>query len=225
MHSKTNTTKERSGPAANTARLKIAVTGSAGSGKTAVCNRLKELGLQVISTDVLAREAVEPGSRAYRKIVDRFGETILQKDGTLNRRALRGVITRDEEARRTLEGFVHPEIIVLMEALMSNAAKEGHTVFVVEVPLLFEAGWGDYFDVIVTVSATDTLRIRRLMDRDHVSRDEATALLRAQKLDDERLQHSDYVIKNNGSEKELKQNVDRFLKQVYQKYQKNDKSA
>ena len=208
-----------------TAPLKVAVTGSAGSGKTAVCDRLKALGLEVINTDTLAREVVAPGSRGFKEIVNRFGPNVLQADGSLNRSALRRTITSDEKARRSLENIIHPKIIERMEMEMARAVKDGCTIIFVEVPLLFEAGWNDYFDVIVMVSADDETRIQRLMARDNVSRHEARALLQIQKPDHEKIQHSDFIIKNNGSGEQLAGEVDRFLKMFYQKYQKNDESA
>lgn len=208
-----------------TTPLKVAVTGSAGSGKTAVCDRLRALGLQVINTDSLAREVVAPGSRGLKEIVNRFGTKVLQADGRLNRSALRRTITSDVAARRNLENIIHPKIIERMEVEMARAVKDGRTIIFVEVPLLFEAGWNDYFDVIVMVSAEDETRIQRLMARDNVSRQEARALLQIQKPDHEKIQNSDFIIKNNGSGEQLAGEVDRFLKMFYQKYPKNDESA
>ena len=208
-----------------TVPLKVAVTGSAGSGKTAVCDRLRALGLPVINTDTLAREVVAPGSRGLGEIVDRFGPDVLQADGSLDRSALRRTITSDDKARRSLEDILHPKIVERMEMQLARGVQGGRSVFFVEVPLLFEAGWNDYFDVIVMVSADEEIRIQRLMARDNVSRQEARALLKTQKPDHEKIQHSDFIIKNNGSGKQLAGEVDRFLKMFYQKYQKNDESA
>jgi dephospho-CoA kinase len=209
---------------AKTPLLKIAVTGSAGSGKTAVCDRLKALGLPVIHTDTLAREVAAPGTHGLFEIVQRFGPKVLQADGSLNRAALRRTITRDEAARRSLENIIHPKIIERMEAEMNRAVRDGRALFFVEVPLLFEAGWNDYFDVIVMVSADDEKRIERLMARDNVSRQDARALLRIQKPDHEKIQHSDFIIKNNGSGEHLIAAIDRFLKKFYQKYPKTMKA-
>jgi len=204
--------------------LKVAVTGSAGSGKTAVCDRFKALGLPVINTDTLAREVVAPGSRGLSEIVARFGPNALLADGSLNRSALRRTITSDVEARRSLEDIIHPKIVQRMEMQMALGVQDGRLIFFVEVPLLFEAGWNDYFDVIVMVSADDEMRIQRLMARDNVSRQEAQALLQIQKPDHEKIQYSDFIIKNNGSREQLDREVDRFLKMFYQKYKKTMKA-
>ena len=105
--------------------LKVAVTGGAGSGKTSVCNRLKELGVKVISADEMAREAVAPGSEALTKIIRYFGDTVLLADGTLNRKILRRMITDDDDARLTLERFLHHEITELIKKNVVCAEKEG----------------------------------------------------------------------------------------------------
>lgn len=205
--------------------LKVAVTGSAGSGKTAFCDRLKALGLPVINTDRLAREVVAPGSRGLAEIVQCLGPNILQADGSLNRSALRRTILADAKARRSLENIIHPKIMARVEAEVNRFAEGGRTISFVEVPLLFEAGWNTYFDVIVTVSADEELRIKRLMTRDNVPRQDARTLQQIQMPEQEKVQHSDYVIKNNGSREDLAAAVDRFLKLFYQKYVKSDEST
>ena len=116
--------------------LKVAVTGGAGSGKTSVCNRLKELGAKVISADEMAREAVAPGSEALTKIIRFFGEKVVLADGALNRKILRQIITDDDDARINLERFLHNEITELIQKNVVCAEKEGYRIVVIEVPLL-----------------------------------------------------------------------------------------
>jgi len=194
--------------------IKIAVTGGAGSGKTFVCNRLRECGMKVINSDVLARQVVAPGSAAFEKIVKYFGKTILTRDGTLNRPMLRRIITNDADSRKALEGFVHPEIIRRMHQKMTEAVKYGHFVVVAEVPLLFEIGMEDQFDLVILVRVDDKLKIKRLMDRDHVSFDEAKALLSIQMPDKLKVEKSDIIIENNGSIEKVIATVDLVFKKM-----------
>lgn len=205
--------------------LKVALTGGAGSGKSAVGERLRALGLQVVDTDILAREVAAPGSPGFREIVAAFGRKIVRADGVLDRPALRRIIMGDAEARRSLEQILHPRIIRRLEALTAEAAASGCTVLFVEVPLLFEAGWNDYFNVIVAVLADEETRIQRLMERDRVSRKQARALLQIQKPDAEKIKGSDFIIKNCGSPEQLATAVHEFLERFWDKIQKNDKSA
>lgn len=197
--------------------FKVAVTGGAGSGKSSVCNRLKELGITIISSDVLAREAVTPGSAAHKKIVNYFGENVLLSDGKLNRQMLRHIIVNNDTARLTLEQFIHPEIIKLMQRKMTQAEQNGDRVIVVEVPLLFELGLEKQFDLVVLVSADPEMRVKRLMDRDKVSREDAEELLKVQMPNREKVKRGAFVLSNNGSAEQLINSVDLF----YEKFLKN----
>ena len=205
--------------------LKVAVTGCAGSGKTSVCNRFKELGVKVISSDVLAREAVAQDSPAYNKIINYFGKKVLKKDGGLNRRMLRRIIINDNIARKALESFVHPEIIKLMHSQMIKAEKDGNHVVLVEVPLLFESGLEDRFDVVIAVIAGRKLRVKRLMDRDDVSGEDAEALLNYQLPDEDKARRAEFVIKNDSSFARMIRSVDHLYKDLVQKYVKEFESA
>jgi len=212
-------------PRNGTLPLKVGVTGGAGSGKSAVCERLRALGLMVLNTDLLARIVVAPGSEGFAQIRSCFGARVLLPDGSLNRALLRREITEDRAVRRCLENIIHPKIIERIEAEMATAVVEGCTVVFVEVPLLFEAGWSDYFDAVVMVSADEKIRVARLMARDQTSRSEALSLVRIQMSDREKIQRSDFVIKNEGSPKQLDVAVERFFNRFRQKYQKSAESA
>lgn len=194
--------------------LKVAVTGGAGSGKTSVCNRLKELGVKVISADEMAREAVAPGSEALTKIIRFFGEKVVLSDGTLNRKILRRMITDDDDARLTLERFLHNEITNLIQKNVVCAEKEGCRMVVIEAPLLFELDMKDRFDRVVVVIADKELRVKRLMERDQTSRDAAENLINVQMPDEEKIGRADYVVWNEGSMEKLVESVDVLFKNL-----------
>lgn len=203
--------------------LKVAVTGGAGSGKTSVCNRLKELGIKIISSDAMAREAVAPNSTAHKKIVDFFGETVLLSDATLNRKMLRRMIVNDDAARLTLERIVHPEISNLIREKIACAENEGFDIVVVEVPLLFELNMQEQFDWIILVSAGYELRVKRLMARDNISRDEAKNLLHVQMPDKDKIGRADFVLSNGGSKARLMEAVDFLYEKSLKPYKKKKK--
>jgi len=194
--------------------LKVAVTGGAGSGKTSVCNRLKELGVKVISADEMAKKAVAPGSEALTKIIRYFGNTVLLADGTLNRKMLRRMITDDDDARLTLERFLHHEITKMIQKNVVCAEKKGCRIVVIEVPLLFELGMKEKFDWVVVVSADKGLRVKRLMERDQTSRDAAEDLINVQMPDEEKIVRADYVVSNEGSMEKLLASVDVLFKDL-----------
>ena len=194
--------------------LKVAVTGGAGSGKTSVCDRLKELGVKVISADEMAREAVAPGSEALTKIIRFFGEKVVLSDGTLNRKILRRMITDDDDARLTLERVLHHEITKLIQKNVVCAEKEGCRIVVIEVPLLFELDMKERFDRVVVVIADKELRVKRLMERDQTSRDAAKDLINVQMPDEEKMGRADYVVWNEGSMEKLVESVDVLFKNL-----------
>ena len=204
--------------------LKVAVTGGAGSGKTTVCKRLKELGVKVVSSDALAREAVAKGSPAYKNIVNYFGEKVLISDGNINRQMLRRTIINDDVARLALERFIHPEISKLMQRKTAKAEEDGDRVILIEVPLLFELGLEGQFDVVVVVSTDFELRVKRLMDRDNISREEAENLLNVQMPNKDKVERAEFVLTNEGSKDQLKKSVDLFYKKFIQKYTKKIES-
>lgn len=203
----------------------IAVTGGAGSGKSLVCKRFRDLGAAVIDCDGLAREAVAPGSRAYRNIVAHFGKSVVCADGTLDRRRLRRKIVSNDGARSVLNGIVHPEIIRLMQERMALAEAAGKEMIVVEVPLLFELGLEDRFDAVIVVSVSSEVQLQRLSARDDISLDQARALAATQMPDAQKRRKAMFLIENNGSIEDLTQTVDELYKKFCQKKTKTAESA
>lgn len=194
--------------------VRLGITGGVGSGKTVVCDYLAQAGVTVVSTDQLAKKAVMPGMPAFDKIVCYFGHDILLEDGTLDRKKLRNLITEDKEKKAMLEQFVHPEVFAQMAEAYAAAQKRQEPLMAVEVPLLFETGMASFFDYILTVTVNTNLRIQRLIDRDHVTREEAMALMEIQMPEEEKIRRSDFVIENNGSLEDTRLRVDAFYNQL-----------
>jgi len=190
--------------------LKLGITGGVGSGKSVVCEYFTLKGLAVVSTDELARLAVMPGTAAYENIVNYFGADALSGDGSLDRKKLRRIITKDPDKKKMLENFVHPEVLRLMEAEFDAAKQREEPVVVFEVPLLFELGMRNFFDLTLTVCASRETQIKRMMNRDHVSYADAEALIGIQMPEEEKIRQSDVIIDNNASKEELYVQMDRF---------------
>lgn len=188
--------------------LLVALTGGVASGKTAVSDRLAELGVPVIDTDVIAREVVEPGSEGLDAVVEAFGEAVLDRQGALDRRAMRERVFSDERERERLERILHP--LIEREARRRITANADAPYVVLVVPLLIESGLFRDADRIVVVDAPDEVRIRRLMDRDGIDRRRAEAMLATQAGRDERLARATDVIDNSGTPRQLRTRVDRL---------------
>jgi dephospho-CoA kinase len=171
----------------------IALTGGIGSGKTTVASRWAELGAKEIDADILAREVVEPGSEGLSAVTARFGDQVLNPDGSLDRAALAAVAFSTEETRKDLEALLHPRIQELAAERVKGL--EGTIVYV--IPLLAETNSKLNFDRIVTVSCDEAVRLDRLITLRGMSKEEALSRIAAQASDAEREAKADTIIDSN----------------------------
>lgn len=186
--------------------LRIGLTGGIASGKSAVADLLAAHGALVVDADVLAREAVAPGTPGLKAVLDRFGDRVRAPDGTLDRGALGEVVFADPRARVDLEAIIHPE--VRRRAIELEARAPAGSIVVHVIPLLVETGQAGRFDAVVVVDCPEGTQLRRLMARNGLSLDQALARLAAQVPRAERLAAADVVIANDGSLDDLQQTVD-----------------
>jgi dephospho-CoA kinase len=193
--------------------IKIAVTGGAGSGKSTVCKILEKLGLMVFSADQIARDVVQIDTAAYHKIVEYFGEKVIEKDGLLNRSLLRKIITTNHHAKKILEKIVHPEIIILMKQILYKANKSSQNI-AIEVPLLFELGLENLFDLTIMVHSSRENKIKRLENRDNVTKQNALDLIKLQMTDQEKIKRSHFLIQNDDSKEQLEKNVKKLYEKI-----------
>ncbi len=215
-----NTTRRTLKTAKAVHTLKIAVTGSAGSGKSSVCERLRQLGLRVVSADELAREAVLPGTEIFKLITDHFGAQVVSEDGTLDRRILRRIMLNDDRDRKILERLIHPEIFRRIHLITKAAEENNEPAVVAEIPLLFETSAQAIFDLVLLVTADRKLQIDRLMTRDHVTHDSAAALLDAQMPDRVKIEQADVILNNQGTLDLMYKQVDLFYRLIVKKNKK-----
>lgn len=184
--------------------LTIGLTGGIGSGKSTVSTLFAELGVPVIDADVVAREVVKPGEPALDEIAARFGQEILNPDGSLNRTNLRELIFADPQARRDLETILHPRIRSRMAEQLS-ALETPYALL--SIPLLVESGHAYNLDRVLVVDLPEDQQIQRVCQRDNSSREQTVAILKAQCSRQERLAIADDVIENSGDLAALKEQV------------------
>ncbi len=178
----------------------IGLTGGIAAGKSVVSARLAQLGAVVIDADVLAREAVAPGTPGLEAVRRRFGDDVLAPDGSLDRAALGALVFADPRARTDLNAIVHPEVHRLYrERLQSLEASDPRAIVVYDVPLLVEARSADEFAAVVVVHAPADLRVERLVALRGMERASALDRVAAQASDDERLAVADVVIDTSGT--------------------------
>jgi dephospho-CoA kinase len=195
--------------------FRIGLTGGIAAGKSVATTRLAELGAVVIDHDLLAREAVVPGSVGLAEIVEAFGPGVLTPDGSLDRPGLGALVFVDAAARTRLNDIVHPEVRRLSAEREAKAAAADPTAVIVhDIPLLVESGQAGHFHLVVVVHAPAEQRVRRLVEVRGLSEDAARARVASQASDDERLAAADFTLDGSGSEDDLRAQVDTLWQRV-----------
>lgn len=146
--------------------IRVGLTGGMGAGKSTAIGILRRRGLPAIDVDEIAHRLLVPGTEAYREVVSRFGTVILdERDGTVCRQVLGERVFGDAGARRDLEAILHPRIQAAWNRDLDDRETAGTAVAVVAIPLLFEKGYENRFDLVVTVACLEATRRARLAAR------------------------------------------------------------
>jgi len=184
--------------------LNVALTGGIGSGKSAVAEFLQECGAVIIDSDQLARDVIERGTEGFEVVLAAFGDTVLT-DGEIDRSTLAEIVFQDEDQRKKLEGIIHPLVREAAESLMKKLPAD--SVVINQIPLLVETNGAKRFDHVLTVSASEELRRKRLLQRG-LKDYEITKRMQAQVDDEAREEIADSIIKNEGSLEDLERIVE-----------------
>ena len=191
--------------------LIIGLTGGIGSGKSAVSDKFKSLGITVVDADVAARTVVEPGQPALAEIERHFGSNILNQAGVLDRAQLREIMASDSEERVWLESVLHPKIGEQI-AKELNESTSPYTIYV--APLLLETNSQKMCSRVLVVDVPKEIQIQRTVERDKVSEIQIEKIVAVQMERKERLEKADDVLVNTGTIKELEEQVVK----LHQKY-------
>ncbi|WP_027093969.1 dephospho-CoA kinase [Cohnella thermotolerans] len=195
--------------------MNIGLTGGIATGKSTVSRLLTERGAALVDLDRIAREVVEPGQAPLRQIVQRFGQAVLNEDGTLNRSKLGAIVFSNEAERKALEAITHPAIRASMRDQMEALQRERpDRLVVVDVPLLYESGLQPFFERVMVVYAPRAVQLERLMKRNALSEEEAMQRINAQMDIEEKRRLADIVIDNGSSLEHTVEQVDRFWRDM-----------
>lgn len=196
----------------------VGLTGGIASGKSAVASEFAKLGVPVIDADELAREVVKPGTPALQAIVERFGATVLDAQGTLDRRQMRERIFADPAEKQALEAILHPAIRNEQHA---RSAALGGAYQIHVIPLLTETQSQNLYDRILVVDCDPAVQMSRLLQRDGINRQLAQRMLAAQATREQRLTLADDILNNDGSMEDLPEKIavlhQRYLQLVAQR--------
>ena len=182
----------------------IGLTGGIACGKTTASNFFAEQGIEIIDADIAAREVVAPGEPALTEIATRFGDEVLQADGSLDRKKMRELVFSDPDKRKKLEAILHPKIRQRLRNQLEQA-KGPYVIF--SVPLMFESGLDQLTDRVLVIDVSPEVQRQRLIERDGSSVEQANAIVNAQMPREERNSRADDIVDNST-------NLDDFISQL-----------
>lgn len=192
----------------------ICLTGGLAAGKSTASRFLTDKGAYVIDADQLGHRVYDPGTQAYRRVIDAFGEDVVMVDNHIDRKKLGGIVFGNPDELKKLTDIVWPEIRRLAELEISGyEALDPDAVVVLEAAVLFEAGWEDIGDVVWVLIVDRETAIQRAMARDGADREAIEKRLDAQLSNEERSSRADVVIDNNSDE----EGMIRQLEEAWQK--------
>lgn len=193
----------------------VGLTGSIASGKSTVSAFFADFGADVISADKIALALTEINQPAYAQIVEHFGSDVVHHDGSINRKRLREIIFAQPEQRKWLEELLHP---LIREQIAMYVEQSKKIYCVIEIPLLLDKSQYPYLNQILVVTAPQEVQIKRVIERDQCTREQALAILEAQPQLSQHLQYANDIIINDLNLAELKQAVEhlhhKYLQQI-----------
>ncbi|MEA2075314.1 MAG: dephospho-CoA kinase [Euryarchaeota archaeon] len=192
----------------------VSLTGGVASGKSLVLRTFTNLGAYAIDCDMLSREVVIPCSEAWWEIVRLFGKGIVKRDLEIDRKKLRKIVFSDLKKRKALEKIIHPEVkrkCAERIEVMKKIESEPKTLVVVDVPLLIETGMHAEFDMVIVVYVSEETQIRRVMERDGLTKAKARKMIALQMPLKAKLKFADIVITNEGTREATEKQVRRVF--------------
>ncbi|MEC0238800.1 dephospho-CoA kinase [Paenibacillus dokdonensis] len=191
--------------------MNIGLTGGIATGKSTVSALLINKGALLVDADVIAREVMLPGHPVLTAVADHFGQAVLLADGTLDRKKLGDIVFHNPSQRQALNDITHPAIRIEIRKQMESLEREHpNRLVVVDIPLLFESGLEHMFERVMVVYAPRVIQLERLMQRNQLNRDEASARIGSQMDIEDKKMKADIVIDNSGDAELTERQIDDF---------------
>lgn len=193
--------------------LKVGITGGIGSGKSVVCRIFSILGIPVFEADKVAKDLINNDPVFRNKFIHLFGSEIYLPEGPLDRKKLAGILFKNQNLLEKVNGMVHPEVRRLF---IEWAGRPHHSPYVIhEAAILIETGFYKMMDRTILVVAPEPVRIRRVVERDHLAEKEVAERIGRQWGDNEKMKFADYIITNDDKQLVIPQviKIDKILKE------------
>jgi dephospho-CoA kinase len=195
--------------------LRVGLTGGIGSGKSTASNFFEAFGSFVINADEEAKKLMSSNETVQHELIAEFGTDIIDVSGQINKAKLAKIAFQDEDHQQTLNSVIHPYIYDLIDNQFNRVLKNGKfDIFIVDGALIFESGYDVHMDYIIVVTALLKNRIERALGRKTLSRDEILKRINLQWSEEEKVNLADFVIHNDGSEEDLKNNVKSLIEKL-----------
>lgn len=189
----------------------IGLCGGSGSGKSTVCSLFAKIGVPSIDTDKLYHDIISTDSECTKELVAVFGERVHARPG-IDRALLREIVFSSSDNLKRLNEITHRHILNSVRDVIRHTEADG---IIIDAPLLFESGFDKECDLTVCVVAHNDIRLKRIIERDGISRDAAQRRIASQISNDELIERCDYSLENNATEEELKVSVSDLYKTLF----------
>lgn len=193
----------------------IGLTGGIATGKSIVASVFRELGAIILDADLIARLVVLPHQPAWEDIVEFFGPQVVNEDESLDRAKIGEIVYNNPDSLKELNRITHPRIMQYYKDEMRRIKlDQPDAIVILEVPLLYETNMDKLCQQVVVVCVDRETQIKRLMERDKMSYEDAVRRINAQMPMDEKVRRADFVIDNRGSMEETKEKATRYYKEI-----------
>ena len=197
--------------------LIVGLTGGIVGGKSTVASMFKDLGAKIIDADKLGHSVILPHKPAWKKIVNLFGKDILRNDLTIDREKLGKIVFTNQALLKKLNEITHPEIIEMIKKeidLVKNTNHNQGKILIIDAALIYEAKIGRLMDKIIVVYINEDEQIKRLINRNNLSKRDALQRIKSQMPMKEKAEMADYVIDNSSSLDETKKQVEKIWRSL-----------
>ena len=197
--------------------LVVGLTGGISSGKSTISSWFLQKGIVVLDADQIVKNLQRPNSPLVLKLAEEFGASIVNENGELVRDVLGQIVFYDHEAKERLNAMIHPLVQAKLEEEIERLKKVGEGLVVLDIPLLFESRFEALVDRTVVVYVSPDVQLQRLMKRDQIDREYALAKMNSQMSLDEKRARADYVLINNGTMGQLREQFDHLFEVLWER--------